>query len=210
MVEFITDLIGHGGYIGIIGLMFLENIFPPIPSEMVMPFAGFVAVSSEHSSDLTIIGVIIAGTIGSVLGTFFWYYIARIFGEERFRLFVRKIGRPLTLTQQDIDIAKKWFSKYGKVAVLFGRLLPAVRTLISVPAGIIRMPLGSFILLTTFGSLVWVSFLTFLGVVLDAQYEKVESWLDPVSKIVLALLVIIYIYRLITYRSDEQVTNSED
>ncbi len=198
MVEFITELIRQGGYLGIAGLMFLENVFPPIPSELVMPFAGFVAAQDNTS----VIGVIVAGTIGSVLGTLFWYCLARLFGEVRLRQLVLRFGRIMTLSQKDIDISKSWFDRYGKYAVFFGRLLPAIRTLISVPAGIVRMRLLPFMLLTTAGSLLWVSFLTILGVILDSQYEKVEVYIDPVSKAILLALILVYVYRFVTYKKE--------
>lgn len=201
MVDFITELIRQSGYIGIALLMILENLFPPMPSELVMPFAGFVAMQG----DLTLWGVIVSGTIGSVLGTFFWYGVARLFGEKRLKRMISSWwGRVLTMSHRDLDVASEWFDKYGLHAIFFGRLLPAIRTLISIPAGIVKMKIGRFLLFTTLGSLIWVSFLTFLGVMLDANYEIVEDYLDPVSKVVLFALIAIYLYRFITYKNEKE------
>ncbi|MDZ7726269.1 MAG: DedA family protein [Candidatus Campbellbacteria bacterium] len=210
MVDFITETISEGSYLGIALLMLVENIFPPIPSELIMPFAGFVAARGEMS----VIGVVIAGTLGSVLGTFLWYIAARWFGERRVRAFALKFERWLTLTQKEIDDAQWWFDRKGWLAVLLGRLLPGIRTIISVPAGVARMPVYTFLLLTTIGSLVWVSILTILGLVLDAQYVLVEEWLDPVSKMILFGLIGWYVYRVVTYgmrsKGQKQTDNDSD
>jgi membrane protein DedA with SNARE-associated domain len=140
MVDFIVEFLSSTGYIGVFLLMALENIFPPIPSEMIMPFAGFVASKGE----LNVIGVLLAGTAGSVAGALPWYYAGKLLGRERLKRAAEKYGRWLTISPQEVDKSISTFEKHGKTTVLLGRLIPAIRTLISVPAGIAEMPLLTF------------------------------------------------------------------
>lgn len=196
MSDFIIGFITDWGYLGILLLMVAENIFPPIPSELIMPFAGYVAANG----DLSIFGVLIAGTIGSVIGTTAWYAVARLMGLERFTLLCNKFGRFATLSEDDIDKAHHWFEKYGPMAVFVGRLIPAIRTLISVPAGLAKMPFGRFLVISTLGSLLWTGILTVAGLLLHEGYHVVEAWVDPVSTGVVVLAVVIYIWRFITWK----------
>lgn len=196
MSDFIIGFITDWGYLGIFLLMVAENIFPPIPSELIMPFAGYVAANG----DLSIFGVLIAGTIGSVIGTTAWYAVARLMGLERFTLLCNKFGRFATLSEDDIDKAHHWFEKYGPMAVFVGRLIPAIRTLISVPAGLAKMPFGRFLVISTLGSLLWTGILTVAGLLLHEGYHVVEAWVDPVSTGVVVLAVVIYIWRFITWK----------
>lgn len=200
MSAFIQHIIEQAGYLGIFALMVLENIFPPIPSEIIVPFAGYVAAKGH----LSIVGVIISGTLGSVLGTFIWYGAARWFGEERLRRMVSLFGRWMIMNQKDITRADHWFRRYGVWAVFFGRLVPTIRTLISIPAGLIRMSPLKFLLYTLAGSFLWVCFLTWLGLKLDEHYELVEGWLAPVTNVIIAGIVIVYIWRVITYKPDDR------
>lgn len=151
MFESITGLIEQGGYFGILALMFLENLFPPIPSEVIMPLAGFLAARGE----LNLFGVVVAGTLGSFLGALPWYYAGARLGEERMRRLAARHGRWLTLSGDDVLEAGVWFRAHGRKAVFFGRLVPAIRTLISVPAGIAQMPFASFAFYTLAGSAIW-------------------------------------------------------
>jgi membrane protein DedA with SNARE-associated domain len=200
MFEFITDFLEKSGYLGVFALMALENIFPPIPSEMIMPFAGFVAARG----DLNVLGVLLAGTAGSVAGALPWYYGARVYGCERLKRLAGKHARWLTVTPDDIDTALAAFRKHGKKAVLFGRLVPAVRTLISVPAGLGNMSLGQFLLYSSIGSLAWTGLLTAAGFMLENKYEEVSKYVDPVSKTVLGAMLAWYLYRVVTWRKAEQ------
>ena len=142
MVEWITAVIASSGYFGIALLMFAENLFPPIPSELIMPFAGFVAARG----DLHPVGVVAAGVTGSLLGAIPWYLAGRWLGGERLKRLADRHGRWLTASRQDLQRAEDWFNRYGWLAVLLGRLVPAVRTLISIPAGATRMPLPTFMI----------------------------------------------------------------
>jgi len=200
MFEFITNFLEKSGYLGVFALMALENIFPPIPSEMIMPFAGFVAARG----DLNVLGVLLAGTAGSVAGALPWYYAARVYGCERLKRLAGKHARWLTITPDDIDGALAAFRKHGKKAVLFGRLVPAVRTLISVPAGLGNMSLGQFLLYSSIGSLAWSGLLTAAGFLLEDKYQEVSKYVDPVSKVVLGAMLAWYLYRVVTWRKPEQ------
>ncbi|MDY0975534.1 DedA family protein [Massilia sp. CFBP9012] len=196
MFDFITEFMQSGGYLAVFALMALENIFPPIPSELIMPFAGFVAARG----DLSVLGVLIAGTAGSVAGALPWYYAGKVYGKERLEKFADKHARWLTVTHGDIEHAMESFEKHGRKVVLFGRLIPAIRTLISVPAGLAGMPMGQFLLYSTVGSLVWTGILTGAGYMLESQYERVAQYVDPVSKAILIGLLGWYLYRVATFK----------
>ncbi len=196
MFDKIVEIVSAFGYIGVFLLMLLENIFPPIPSELIMPLAGFVAARG----DLNFIGVILVGTAGSVVGALPWYYAGAKLGQERMKRLAKRWGHWLTLSPEDVDKASNWFDRHGKGAVFFGRLIPAVRTLISVPAGIAGMSMTKFLIYSTLGSLIWTALLALAGFVLESQYEKVSQYLDPVSTGVVVLMVLYYLYRLIRQR----------
>lgn len=198
MFDFITAFLKEHGYLGLFTLMVLENVFPPIPSEVIVPFAGFVAAHGE----LHLAGVLVAGTLGSVVGALPWYYAARAYGAERLKKAAARHGRWLALTCKDIDKSLHAFERHGGKAVLFGRLVPALRTLVSLPAGIAAMKLPTFLLLSAVGSLAWTALLASTGFVLKDQYEHVAEFVDPVSKIVLALLLGGYLYRVATWKRD--------
>ncbi|BAY13548.1 DedA family protein [Calothrix sp. NIES-2098] len=190
MLEWIVHTINSLGYWGIALLMFLENLFPPIPSELIMPLAGFTARATPEK--LNIFGVFFAGLFGSVLGALIWYYPGKFLGEKRLKTWADKYGKWIAISSKDIIKAKHWFNKKGSKAVLIGRLVPGIRTLISVPAGISNMPLLPFLIYTTLGSAAWVCLLTYSGYLLGSQYELVDKYLAPVSKIVLGSLVLAF------------------
>ncbi|GGJ98439.1 DedA family protein [Pseudomonas matsuisoli] len=200
MFDSIISWMESGGYWGIFGLMLAENIFPPIPSEAIMPLAGFLAARG----DLNFFLVVFAGTMGSYIGAIPWYYAGKFFGEERVRVVTRRFGRWLTISEDDVDKAKHWFHAHGKSAVFFGRLIPAIRTLISVPAGIARMPFWTFTFYTLLGSGLWTGFLTMAGYLLHANYDQVAVYLDPGSKVVVGIVVLVYLYRLVRQTLDER------
>lgn len=197
MFEWITRLVSDGGYLGVAGLMLLENLFPPIPSELIMPLAGFAAARGE----LQIALVVLAGTLGSLAGALPWYYAGRWLGRDRLRRLAAWHGRWLTVSPEEFDRASAWFDRHGGWAVLIGRLVPGVRTLISVPAGIAGMGLGRFLLLSAIGSLAWTAALALAGYVLEDHYARVADYIDPASKAVLGAVVLLYLYRLVTFRS---------
>jgi membrane protein DedA with SNARE-associated domain len=166
--------------------MFLENVFPPIPSELIMPLAGFAAARG----DLNMAGVIAAGTIGSILGALPWYYAGRWVGSERLKRLAARHGRWMTVSPADIGNAETWFNRHCGKAVLIGRLIPAIRTLISVPASIARMSLGRFLLFLAIGTVVWSGLLTTAGHALESQYTRIADYMDPISMIVIAVIVL--------------------
>ena len=196
MFDYITGLIEQTGYLGIALLMLAENVFPPIPSELIMPLAGF----SAASGDLNIALVIVAGTVGTVLGATLWYYVGKWVGLERLERWAERNGRLLTLKPDEVEKADDWFDRHGRKAVFFGRFVPAVRTLISVPAGISGMALMPFLLFTTLGSAIWVGALAAAGYFLEDQYRAVSGWVNPVSNVIIAILVAWYLYRVVTFR----------
>ncbi len=196
MSEWIIGTIGEFGYLGIFLLMLLESVFPPIPSELIIPFAGFAAARG----DLDLFGVIAAATAGAVVGMIPWYVAGRLFGLGRLRALANRFGRLFTLNGDQLDLATAWFRRYGPAIVFFGRLLPIVRTLISVPAGLARMPAPLFFAASALGALLWNAILVGAGYVLNEHYDLVEAALDPLTMLVLAAVVVLYIYRLITWR----------
>ena len=189
MQEWILNTMNSLGYLGIGLLMFAENLFPPIPSELIMPLAGFTA--SKGNMNFTL--AVLAGVVGTIVGALPWYYAGKLVGEERLKHLADKYGKWITVSSQDIDKATRWFHRYGNKAVLFGRLVPGIRTLISLPAGLSEMPLVPFLIYSTLGTTAWVMLLTFLGFQLGERYELVEKYLDPVSKIVLVILIVAFI-----------------
>ncbi len=181
------------GYLGIGLLMFLENLFPPIPSELIMPLAGFTA----SKGDMQLAPAIAAGTIGTIIGALPWYYAGKLLSEERLKHLADKYGKWITVSGADIDKSNRWFNRHGNKAVFLCRLVPGVRTLISLPAGINNMPLIPFLAYSTGGTILWVSFLTLAGYKLAENYERVEQYLAPVSKIVAVTIVIGFILWII-------------
>ena len=196
MADWIIRTIESTGYFGIVFLMFLENVFPPIPSEFIMPLAGFMASKEEQ----TLPGVVLAGTIGSVLGALALYYAGYFIGEQRLNRLIDKYGRWLTISLEDLERAKGWFAKHGRLAVLVCRLVPGIRSLISIPAGIAKMPLVSFLFYTAIGSGFWTALLAYGGYVLGDKFQQVEKYLNPVSYVVLLAIALIYVKRLLSTR----------
>ena len=196
MANWIIEFIGQQGYLGVALLMILENVFPPIPSELIMPFAGFVAARG----DLNGIGVLLAGTVGSVLGTMPWYVAGRFLSVERLKAWAGRHGRWLAMSPDDIDRAERWFRLRGERAVFLGRMVPAVRSVISAPAGIVGMGLPRFLVWSIAGSMLWVGALVALGYLLEDQYDRVAQWLDPVSKVIVGIAVVAYLWRVVTFK----------
>jgi membrane protein DedA with SNARE-associated domain len=195
MFDWITQLIEQAGYAGIALMMFLEGVFPPIPSWLVMPLAGFEASKGQFSPIL----VILAGTAGSTLGAIWWYWIGRLVGMERLKSFSARHGHWLTLTPAQIDRADRWFDRHGAPAVMLARVVPVVRLLISVPAGVFRMDLRRFILFTAIGDAIWNGLLTGAGYLLRSHYDEVADYLNPVSTVVLTIVAATYIVRAVTW-----------
>jgi membrane protein DedA with SNARE-associated domain len=197
MSEFVTSTMQQLGYFGVALLMVLENLFPPIPSEVVMPAAGAAARSGQHS----LLGMILAGTAGTLLGALPWYAVARAAGTERLSRWVDQHGYWLGTDSEEIRKMNQWFDRYGYWAVFFCRLIPGIRTLISVPAGFAAMPLPGFLLATGLGSLAWCSLLAALGYWLTGQHQAIADVLSWIGMGVVALLVILYIVKIFRHRA---------
>ncbi len=190
MEEIVLQVMEQFGYFGVFFLIALENIFPPIPSEVILLFGGFMTTFTE----LNVVGVIIAATLGSLLGAIVLYYIGKIFNKERLKKIVSgKIGKVLRLKSSDIEKADHWFDTKGNKTVFFCRFIPIVRSLISIPAGMSEMPMVKFILYTIAGSLIWNSVLTIVGAQVGDNWESLLGFFDRFSHLVLIVLIIIFI-----------------
>lgn len=185
----VQSLIMQIGYSGVAIVMFLENIFPPIPSEAVMPFAGFLVGRGE----LSFVGVWVAGTLGSVVGAVILYYIGMWFGDAIVRSFLQRYGKWIMTSEADYDRALNIFSRYGSAVVFFGRLIPLVRSIISIPAGANHMPLPSFLLFTTLGAAIWSGVLAYAGVVLGENWAQIIGFVEKYQNLTVIALVVLAI-----------------
>lgn len=190
MQEIILSIMGKYGYIGVFLLIMIENIFPPIPSEVILLFGGFMTTYTK----LSILGMTISSTIGSLLGTIILYYIGKIFNKDRLKKIISgKVGKILRLRVNDIDNADRWFDNKGNKTVFFCRFIPLVRSLISIPAGMSEMPMFKFLLYTLFGSLIWNTALIIVGSIVGENWVRIVSILDTYSHIVVVTLFIIVV-----------------
>ncbi len=196
MQEIIISLMNDFGYLGILLLIMIENVFPPIPSEVILCFGGFMTTTTE----LTVLGVIIVSTIGSILGAIILYYIGKILNKERLiKIVSGKIGKVLRLKAKDIELADSWFDKHGYKTVFFCRFIPIVRSLISIPAGMSGMAFGKFLILTSIGTFIWNTVLTTLGSIMGENWTKVAHIIDSYSSVVLVILIIFFIVGVILF-----------
>ena len=196
MGDWTTSLIEQTGYVGIFLLMFLETIFPPIPSEVIMPLAGVQAAQGQ----LSLWAVIASGSGGAMLGNLFWYALARVIGLQRFKPFIVRYGRWLTLDWDDVEKSERLFGRFGAIIVSGGRMLPTIRSVISIPAGLLNMRLKSFLIWSTVGTVVWTAALATAGWGLGKAFRDVEKVLGPLSSAVILLIVVAYVWRQITWR----------
>ena len=190
MQEIIINLMNQFGYIGIFLLIAIENIFPPIPSEVILTFGGYMTTYSNLNVPL----VILSATLGSLLGAIVLYAIGKILNKERLMKIVSgKVGKILRLKKEDIESADKWFDTKGEKCVFFCRFIPIVRSLISIPAGMSEMNIPKFLIYTTIGSLIWNSVLVVVGSIVGKNWENIVNIFDTYSTITLILLIIIFI-----------------
>ena len=192
MIDFIENIINTVGYAGIVIMMCLENIFPPIPSEIIMPAAGF----ATRQGKLTLPGVILAGTIGAEIGALVMYTIGNRVGEEKAKEWADRHGRWLGVSAKDIEKGNRWLDKYGLLAVFLGRLTPGLRALISLPAGIAGVNLPGFIIVSTLSAALWSSLLAYAGSYLGKNYETVSTYLDPISYLFIGGIIAFFVYRV--------------
>lgn len=200
MNAWITDFINHFGYLAIASLIALENVFPPLPSEIILTMSGFMTTYSN----LSIIGTIIAATLGSLIGALILYAIGRQLTVERLgRLLQTKLFRLLGFHADDAKKAVNWFNSHGTWGILYGRCIPVIRSLISIPAGIAQTSLGKFCLLTIIGSTIWNTILVGLGAWVGSSWEKIILIFDEyttVAIIIMALVGIYFAYRWYKHR----------
>ncbi|MGE8076185.1 DedA family protein [Listeria welshimeri] len=184
METWITSIMADFGYIGIFLLIMVENLFPPIPSEIILTFGGFITTVSS----LNVVMVIIVATLGSVVGAILLYKVASYFGKERLTKIVLKYGRILRLKESDIERAESFFLKYGSWAVFLCRMIPLIRSLISIPAGMTKMKMSRFLVLTTAGSLLWNTVLIGLGALLGESWNEIVVFMDSFSTIIYSII----------------------
>ena len=185
LATWVQDVIEQLGYLGVALLVVLENVFPPIPSEIVLPFAGFVA---QRGSDSVVL-MILAATVGSVIGALIMYWIAAIIGDERLHAFTRRFGKWVQIREADLTRAEEWFDRHAMSAVLVGRCVPLIRSVVSIPAGFRRMKLIPYIAYTFLGSLVWNIALVGAGAVLGENWERVEPVIATFQWIVIVVIL---------------------
>lgn len=197
MENWITEFMSQYGYIGVFLLIALENIFPPIPSEVILTFGGFM--TTNPSSDLSITGVVIAATLGSVVGAVILYGIGLLMDVERLEKIVDKWGHLLRITRKDIYKADAWFDKYGVWTVFFCRLIPLIRSLISIPAGMSNMKFWLFLTFTTAGTLIWNIILVNVGAAVGSSWESIIGYMDIYSNIVYAILALLFVIFVVMF-----------
>ncbi len=197
-VSFIADVIARGGVAGVAGLTLIETFFPPIPSEVVMPLAG-VAAAKGH---MPLWGAILGGVAGSMGGNWAFYWGARRLGTERFEAWIDRHGRWLTLDRETVEKARHWFERAGPWVVGAGRCVPGIRSVVSIPAGLAGMAPLPFLAWSALGTTVWVTALTTAGYRLGKSgLPVIEQLLGPVSWVIVGGAVLLYVYRLATWRT---------
>ncbi|EHF6307248.1 DedA family protein [Listeria monocytogenes] len=192
METWITSIMADFGYIGIFVLIMVENLFPPIPSEIILTFGGFMTTVTS----LNVVMVFIVATLGSVVGAILLYKVASYFGKERLTKIVLKYGRILRLKESDIERAENFFLKYGSWAVFLCRMIPLIRSLISIPAGMTKMKMSKFLILTTAGSLLWNTVLIGLGAMLGESWSEIVVFMDSFSTIIYSIIAILVVVGL--------------
>ncbi|KRK99845.1 alkaline phosphatase [Secundilactobacillus odoratitofui DSM 19909 = JCM 15043] len=195
--ETIVTLINHYGYLAIVFLIALENIFPPIPSEVILTFTGFLTLTTG----LSVWGAIVASTVGSVLGAVLLYGFGRLMTVERLSRFLEtRTGRLLRLKPKDVQKASNFFHRHGGKAILYGRFVPVVRSLISIPAGMTRFPIWLFIGLSTLGTMIWNTVLINAGCLAGNHWTDVLAWFEQASTVLLIIVVLVALIAGIVYR----------
>jgi membrane protein DedA with SNARE-associated domain len=188
---FVMHIIQAFGYAGVVLCMTIESACIPLPSEVIMPFSGFLA--SKHGIGFTLLGVSLAGTIGNVLGSWVAYFLGYYGG----RPLIERYGKYVLLSTKHLHAAERWFARYGSAAVFIGRILPVIRTFISLPAGIAKMPLGTFTLFTAVGSFPWCFALAYVGYALGQHWETISTYMHPFTYATVAAVILVFLFWLI-------------
>ena len=200
METWVFDLVEQWGLLGVYLLMLLETVFPPIPSEVIMPIAGIQAARGA----MPIEGVILAGTAGAMTGNYLWYLAARIVGIDRFRPLIERHGRWLTLDWPEVERARDLFGRFGGVVVMVARVMPTIRSVISIPAGMVRMRLVGFLVWSTIGTSLWCTALALAGWLLGRRFEAIETVIGPLSTAVMVLIVAAYVWRQVFWHKRQR------
>ena len=187
MIDWATEVIDSIGLVGVAMLVALESVVPPIPSELVLLLAGF----NVDQGNFTFVGAVVAATVGSVAGALILYALGALLSEERLMWLLHKVGRFVGFTQKDIDRGFQWFERHGAPVVFFGRLIPLVRSVVSIPAGAARMPLTKFVTWTALGSAVWNVVWVAIGLVLGEQWKKAEEWAGTFQYVAVAVFAVV-------------------
>lgn len=207
MQETIINILNNFGYLGVFSLIMVENLFPPIPSELILLFGGFMT----NYTKLTIFGMIIFSTLASLFGAIILYYIGKIFNKERLKKIISgKVGKVLRLKESDIDSSNKWFDTKGQKTVFFCRFIPLIRSLISIPAGMNEMSIKKYISYTLLGSLIWNSILIIIGSIVGENWINILNVLDIYSKYIvillgIALIVIVIMFYRRKYSNEKSI-----
>ncbi len=198
MSDWVVRLIEQSGYLGVAFLMFLETVFPPIPSEVIMPVAGMAAAQGKMGFAFAVA----SGTAGAMLGNTVWYLGARALGHDRLKPLIRRHGKWLTISWPEVERAHRWFDRHGVKLVFLGRLIPTIRSLVSIPAGLLDMRFRNFFIASTIGTALWTALLAGAGYKLQENFHQIGRVIGPVSNAVLIALVVIYVWRLFTHKVD--------
>lgn len=183
--SWVADIVESFGYVGVAVLTLLENLIPPIPSEIILPLAGFLVGQGRFS----FLPVVLAATLGSVGGALILYGLGAWLGERRLYMLMGKFGRYVLMDESDLDKARDWFERHGAKAILVGRLVPGIRSIISIPAGLVKMPIWQFITYTLIGSTVWNVTLISFGWALGDQWDKVQDYVKLMEYVVILVIV---------------------
>jgi len=192
----IASMVTQGGYGGVFVAMLIENILQFIPSEAIMPLAGYLVSQGK----LALVPTILAGTLGTILGTFPWYLIGLYANEEKLEALISRHGAWFGVTSAKLKKSRLWFNRYGHLMVFWGRLVPVLRTLVSIPAGMELMPMRSFLLWTSLGSLIWNALLTITGYLLGEHWQVLHTWLKPFTALAVAGLIGFFLYWVFSSR----------
>lgn len=196
MGSWIEQLVSGLGYAGIALLMLAETVFPPIPSELIMPLAGMQA----GQGSLSIVGVVAAGTVGAMAGNIAWYAAARALGVDRLHGLIDRLGRWLTIDWDDVERGRGAFDKGGAAFVCLGRMVPTIRSIVSVPAGLLKMPWPRFLIWSTIGTAGWTAVLAGAGMLLGSRYADVGDYIGPISTGIIVVIVVAYVWRVVRWR----------
>lgn len=195
MTEGIGQFIAEWGYLAVAILMLVESVFPPIPSEVILPMAGIAAAQSDQS----LAGMILAATVGAMGGNIAWFALARRLGVARIEPFLDRWGRWLTIDNREIERGRQLFDRHGAIIVALARILPTLRTLISVPAGLLGMSWPRFLVFSTLGTLLWSTVLALAGYWLGSRFTEIDRVLGPLSTAIIAILLGLWVWRVLRW-----------